>query len=415
MLPPLTTVRTGLRRATEALAGELARPGGSMPAWSDLEWRLAMVAAATHGVSPLLCERSGWAAPAWRRFLASQRRHVEIRHRRIEALLQRIDADAQALGLPLVPLKGAALHALGIYVPGARPMADIDLLVRAEDLEPATALLVQLGHLRSFDHWRHRVFKPAAGAPPAVLGEHRDTPINIELHTHIGERLPIAGVDITGRIFPERFRAGLNAYPSHGALMLHLLLHAAGSLCGRTLRLMHLHDIASLARCMEPPEWNCLWQPGPCWWAWPPLHLVARYYPDAIPDLVRVKLACHCPPWLRVMTRRQTLTRVSCSELWLHAFSGLEWARSPTEAWRCIANRVRPPRDRIQERADMVRTQLWLHDQGWVTATQRRRILTWLTHRVPRMDVMFALRAAMADATEASAESIGAPATSPTE
>ena len=43
----------------------------------------------------------------------------------------------------------------------------------------------------------------------------------------------------------------------------------------------------------------------------------------------------------------------------------------------------------------MTRTQLWLHDGNWVTATQRRRILTWLTRKVPRMDMMYVVRMAL--------------------
>ena len=222
MLPPLRIVRNGLRRTTEALAAELAPPGGATPAWSELEWQLASAVAVAHGVSPLLCKSSTWRHSPWQRFLESQREHVELRHRRIAALLQRIDTDARAAGLALVPLKGSALHAMGLYAPGERPMADIDLLVREDDAAPAIRLLLQLGYVESFVQWKHRVFKPATGRPFAGLGEHRDTPINIELHTRIQERLPISTVDITGRIYPQAPRPGLNTYPSIAALMSHL-------------------------------------------------------------------------------------------------------------------------------------------------------------------------------------------------
>ncbi len=395
MLPPLKTIRAGLRRTTEAIASELAHPGSATPAWNDLEWRLAMAAAAAHGVSPLLWQSSGWMRLRWRRFLEEQREHVAIRHARIAALLAQIDARARDAGLVMTPLKGAALHALGIHAPGDRPMADIDLLIDEDDIDAATRLMQETGYVQSFDHWRHRVFKPAAGTPPAVLGEHRDTPVNIELHTRIRERLPVSVIDITGRIRPRYPEPGMNPYPSRGALLAHLLLHAAGNICGRSLRLMHLHDIALLARSMQPEEWVFLWQGGACWWALPPLQMVARYYRDAIPDVVLATLARDCPPLLRTAARRQTLTKVSCSELWLHAFPGLEWSRSALDAARFIAGRVRPSAEKARERADMTRTQLWLHDGNWVTATQRKRILTWLTRKVPRMDMMYVVRAAL--------------------
>ncbi len=44
----------------------------------------------------------------------------------------------------------------------------------------------------------------------AGLGEHRDTPINIELHTRIHERLPLDTVDITPAIRPCDARPGIH-------------------------------------------------------------------------------------------------------------------------------------------------------------------------------------------------------------
>jgi hypothetical protein len=177
-----------------------------------------------------------------------------------------------------------------------------------------------------------------------------------------------------------------------------LLLHAAGNICGRSLRLMHLHDIALLARSMRPEEWVFLWSAGASWWALPPLRMVSRYYENTIPAAGLAGLARDCPPWLRMISRHQTLTKVSCSELWLHAFPGLEWSRNVGDAARYVTGRIKPSAEKIRERADMVRTQLWLHDGDWVTAPQRKRIFTWLIRRVPRMDIMFVARMALADA-----------------
>jgi hypothetical protein len=398
MLPPLDIVKDGLCRTTEALARELAlaRPGSATPQWSELEWRLASAAAVAHGVSPLLSTFSTWQNPQWRQFLESQRAHVEHRHRRIEALLSSIDAAARAVSLTIVPLKGSALHALGFYAAGERPMADIDLLVHERDAAQAIELLLGHGYVESFVQWKHRVFKPATGQPCVVLGEHRDTPINIELHTAIQERLPISTVDITERIHPREPVPGLNPYPSDGALMSHLLLHAAGNLCGRSLRLLHLNDIARLAGRMTPSDWNLLWDGHePPWWALPPLLLVARYYRNSIPEAVLARLQSDCHWLLRTISRRQTLTQVSCSDLWIHALAGIEWSRSVRDVAHYIRNRIRPPEEAVRERADMVRTQLWLQGQSWVTSTQRRRILTLLTRSVPRMDTMYVVRAAL--------------------
>lgn len=397
MLPPLKLVKHGLRRTTETLAAELAlaQPGTDMPDWTDLEWRLASAAAVAHGVSPLLCRFSTWQRPAWRRFLVEQRQHVIQRHERIAAMLRRIDAAAREAGLPMVALKGAALHALGLYTPGDRPMADIDLLVDEARADATASLLMALGYEESFAQWKHRVFKPAAGHDIAGLGEHRDTPINIELHTRIHERLPITTVDITERVRPRDPHPGINPYPSAGALMSHLLLHAAGNICGRSLRLLHLNDIALLATRMVPSDWEVLFAGESPWWALPPLRLVARYYRDAVPRTVLARLNHACPLVLRTIARRQTLTGVSCSNLWLNALPGVEWSRSLGEAGRCVRNRLRPTEESVKERADMVRTQVWLQGQNWVTMDHRRRLLTWLTQPVPRMDTLYVVRKAL--------------------
>jgi len=397
-LPPLKIVRDGLRLTTETLARELARPGSTTPDWSDVEWQLAAAAAAAHGVAPLLSRHLPWQQPVWREFVRSQGEHVELRHRRIAKLLAGIDVAARIAGIAIVPLKGSALHGIGLYAPGERPMADIDLLVREEDAEKAGVLLCELGYVQSFTHWKHRVFKPAAGASFTGLGEHRDTPINIELHTRIQERLPITAVDITSQVYPTAPAPGLNAYPSYGALMAHLLLHAAGNICGRSLRLVHVNDISLLATRMTPRDWEVLWeaQTGESpWWALPPLSMVSRYYAHAAPRSVLARLQRGCPFLLRTLSRHRTLSHVSCSALWLNALPGIEWSRSLGEAARCVLRRFRPTAELAKERADMVRTQLWLQGESWVSMSHGRRILMRLLRPVPRMDTLYVVRAAL--------------------
>lgn len=395
--PPLKRVGAGLRLATETLARELARPGNAMPQWNRLQWQLAAAATAAHGIGPLLSRLSLWPDRDWSAFLAEQRAHVAHRYRRIAALLERIDALAQAAGVAIVPLKGAALHAQGLYLAGDRPMADIDLLVRADDAERAAALLQELGYVAEFAQWKHQTFRPLHAQPVASLGEHRDTPINIELHLRIQERLPLATVDISERVFPRDARPGLHPYPSNGALMSHLLLHAAGGICSRSLRLMHLHDISLLATRMTARDWQVLCDDadGAPWWALPPLQLVLRYYRNAIPKAVLARLRAHCPPLLRLVSRRLDLTGASCSQLWLPALPGIEWARSFGEVVRYLRQRLQPSPESRQERADMIRTQLWLQGQSWVALPQRRRVLARLLRPVPRMDTLYAVRSAL--------------------
>ncbi|TQC63666.1 hypothetical protein, partial [Pantoea dispersa] len=89
------------------------------------------------------------------------------------------------------------------------------------------------------------------------------------------------------------------------------------------------------------------------------------------------------------------LTAASCSQLWLPAMPGIEWARSGGEVLDYLRQRLQPSAESRQERAEMIRTQLWLQGQDWVRLPQRRRILQRLLHPVPRMDTLYAVRTAL--------------------
>src|ERR1700677_745324 len=154
-------LRRTLRRITERLAGELAQPTLAAPDWSPVEGRLARGGAGGPWGSPLLSEMLRWEGAAhWRDFLAGQKAHVAARHGRIQQLLDRIDARCREEGIAAVALKGAALHSMGLYRAGERPMADIDLLVRAADTARTGQVLQSLGFSESFASWKHGVFVP---------------------------------------------------------------------------------------------------------------------------------------------------------------------------------------------------------------------------------------------------------------
>src|SRR5580704_11192287 len=187
----LQTLQQALRKATEALTNELCRPGTPVPHWSDREWAIARAVAAIHGVSPLLAGTSRWwGPPAWTHFLAQQRAHTENRFLRISQTLRVLDERARAAGIAVLPLKGAALHALGIYSAGERPMADIDLLVREEQTAGCSELLAGMNFRETYQTWKHRVFSPHDDPAAGALGEHAGNAVKIELHCHLAEELP---------------------------------------------------------------------------------------------------------------------------------------------------------------------------------------------------------------------------------
>jgi hypothetical protein len=401
--PPPTAFQGTLRKITETLAGELACPTQRPPDWSDFEWKIARAVAAMHGVSPLLSKTLLWQGPAgWMTFLEEQRIHTATRHRRIAELLQRIDERGRAAGIAAVALKGAALHAIGLYTIGDRPMADIDLLARPADAERMARLLESLGFYQTDASWKERVFTPIANRAVAGLGEHSNNYVKIELHERICERLPWRITDVTDCMFPMQAQPGLNAYPSTASLMIHLLLHAAGSMAFQSLRLLQLHDLAQLSSRMTEADWDQVLaqrkRGGRLWWAYPPLNLAARYFSSRIPQRVLAALAEDCPYLLDLVSKRRTLYEVSYSYPCVDAFPGVEWAQSLRELFEYALNRVRPSAEHIALRGHSAKSDAWASQSQWAHLSQGRRIVRWMTSRPPRAVTMHAVNAALRSA-----------------
>ena len=401
--PSLGRVASALRKITETLGRELAVPAAEAPLWSEFEWRIARAVAAMHGISSLLCTGLRWEGPeSWRQFLHEQWENSVGRHMQLTHLWNAIDAQARHEGIMLVALKGAALYASGIYAPGERPMGDIDLLIREEDATATARFLDACDYVPSFTNRRHRVFQPRTQRPAAGnrLGEHVDNPITVEVHVRIAESLPVIETDITPYLFPRSAHRGLNPYPSPAALMIHLLLHAAGNMRARALRLIQLHDIALLARRFGPADWEELLalRPGGrgLWWALPPLMLVRHYYPASVPSAPFARLRQECPWLLERLASHQRLTDVSWSNIRIPAFPGLEWSRTLGEALAFMNSRIRPSRAALAELREAAAHIPDGSTVPWYGVSHGRRILRWVFSRPPRVQTLLNVRAALA-------------------
>jgi hypothetical protein len=396
---PTATLPGTLRKITETLAAELACPTQRAPDWSDFEWKIARAVAAMHGVSPLLSKTLLWQGPAgWMTFLEEQRIHTATRHRRIAELLQHIDERGRATGISAVALKGAALHAIGLYEVGERPMADIDLLVKPANVERMGRLLESLGFHEACASWKERVFVPIVERAVGALGEHSNNNVKIELHEKICERLPWRITDVTDCVFPAQAHPGVNAYPSPASLMIHLLLHAAGAMAFQSLRLLQLHDLAQLSSRMTEADWDEVLAhraDSRLWWAFPPLHLASRYFSSRIPSRVLATLTDECPFVLDWVSRRRTLYEVSYSYPCVDAFPGVEWAQSIGEVLEYAVSRVRPSAEQIALREHSVKSEAWASHSHWVRLSQGRRIVRWVISRPPRVVTMHAVNAAL--------------------
>ncbi|HEV2270712.1 MAG TPA: nucleotidyltransferase family protein [Steroidobacteraceae bacterium] len=402
-MPPLAAVQAALHRITESLAIGIACADAGHPEWSELEWRLAPAVAAIHGISPLLAATLPWQGPPhWASFLAEQRRHTLLRQQRIDELLARIEEHARSAGIAVVPLKGAALQRAGVYAAGERPMADLDLLVRAADVEAAVAVLLALSYRDAGTTWKHQGFDPPGADRCASLGEHADNPIKIDLHHKISERLPLTPTDLTDLVYPPHARPGLNGYPCLAALLAHVLAHAAGTMTHRGLRLIQLCDIARVAGQMTDADWEDLLRlhgaDARLWWATPPLALTARYFSDAVPAAVRARLEHGCPWVLRRVARRRTLADFSHSHLYIDPMPGIVWARSASQALRYVGSRVFPSREQLTQMRVASGTGPLVAEPQWHRQSQVRRILQWVSSRPTRTEALQPVRAALARA-----------------
>jgi Uncharacterised nucleotidyltransferase len=410
--PPLAKIATALREVTETLAREVAVPTATAPPWGDFEWRIARAVATMQGISSLLQANLRWENTAsWRLFLEEQRYHIAGRQQKIAQLLDRIHEQACRKGIALVALKGAALHAIGIYQAGERPMADIDLLIREADREATTQLLGACNFESTFVSWRDQLFEPRVKAASIGFGEHIDNPIKIELHTKIRERLPISETEITQFLYPRAPQAGINDYPSAVSLMMHLLLHAAGNMRAHALRLIQLHDIARLAARFATKDWEALLaaRPNgqPLWWAVPPLMLAAEYCPPSIPPSVIAGLHRECPWLLAKRARHQSLTDVSWSNIRANALPGIEWSRTPQEAFGFLISRIWPSRETRLELKRFAAYHTGGSEIPWYGISQPARILRWIFSKPPRVQTLLPVRAALAQPSDISSRTNG--------
>jgi Uncharacterised nucleotidyltransferase len=377
---------------TERLAASLTGAATGEPNWSELEWRIARAVAVIHGISPLLSRRLEWTgAPGWRTFLEQQRDHTAVRYGRMATLLDRIHEQAAQANIAFVPLKGAALHALKIYEAGDRPMADIDLLVKLHDLPAMSALLGDLGYRTISTSAHEHVLVPREGLAQIRMAEHADNAITVEAHAAISHCMPVRQVDITADLWTLAPRPGRNDYPSLAALMRHLLMHTAVNMQVRIVRMIQLQDIALLAPRLSASDWSELLGRTAPWWALPPLQLMRRYYPGAIPAPAFAAAERACPALLRIAAPRLRLAEVSVANSRRPVFPAIMWVNSLSEALNWLGMRSKQGllalsgAQRLPEATEI---------QPWITRPHRRRALELLLRR-PRPETLRMVTAAL--------------------
>jgi hypothetical protein len=261
----------------EALLVACVQPGAATtpsPALADLaadpavEWTPTIGLARWHGVAPRLARAlavNGLDAAVPREvdeelqagYFATMARNLSLRRE-----LGRVVAELNHHAIDVMALKGAALVPAVHRDPGVRPMDDLDLLVRRDDLDRAEKVLTAAG------------YQPAEKAPPVALDDedhhHRpplvraDGEVTIELHHKLGSSGSPPDFDVTGiwaRAVPFDVGDATCLRPSDEDLLVHLCLHflvdRVRLFSRRALR--QLCDVgATLDACSGALDWDRL-------------------------------------------------------------------------------------------------------------------------------------------------------------
>lgn len=217
--------------ATPELRWVLLRAFGppAAPAPEGVDVELAAGTAAALGLGARIGARARRAPelvalPAVKGELARASAAAAVEQLRGREAAGEIAAAAAEEGIPCCFLKGVALEASGVLLPGGRPLGDVDVLA-AEESAPRLA-----------DALARRGFRPGAGEPyPHHLAPlHHPRLGLVEVHRHLpGVSLPgerrfatFADLAAAGLLRPWRELAGKAWVPAPPALAAHALAHA---------------------------------------------------------------------------------------------------------------------------------------------------------------------------------------------
>jgi hypothetical protein len=347
-------------RYSQVVAGWLTEPrphdlATQVAAWDDDAWEAARWAIQVHGIGPLLhhtlAGKPGAEAlqPRLRGYLAEQ---YHLSGERVALLLGELTELLHACrkaGIDVLPLKGALLAAGYYDEPGLRPMNDLDLLARPEDEPRLVVLLARLGYQPVARSWKHFELARPEGRGPVVSweGEHPANPRSLDLHIRLGEQFWGLRYDLTssawGGAEPGMLLGVETQLLRPTALLHHLAVHASSDTIARRVRLLHLHDIALVARAVDEQGWQQIltWAGEPRL-IYPALAFTSRYYP-VVPAAVLHELRSGIPPALLRHLDESALDRFSfCNTAPTSLGDRLLWFRPGRERASALRHMLLP-------------------------------------------------------------------------
>ncbi|MEW6586396.1 MAG: nucleotidyltransferase family protein [Nitrospirota bacterium] len=213
-----------------------------------LGWNALLKTAVSYGIAPLFyhtlkCLTENHAIPH-EVMIELKRNYIETaaRNMYLYSELAKIAKSFHEKGVEIILLKGIALAKFVYRNIGLRPMTDIDLLVKRNDLTPAMAIMSQL----NFEPQKHALSqqwysKSHYHLPPYM---NSDKSISIELHWDVTQES--VGIDID-KWWERAKETNLDGYkvllPSPEDMIIHICLHLCNHGYPSTMFLKGLRDI----------------------------------------------------------------------------------------------------------------------------------------------------------------------------
>jgi hypothetical protein len=300
-----------------------AYPGTTDLARDEVDWRRVLYIAEKEVAGAALwraLERVGEAAVP-PDVAAHLRRHAMVSDFRMMHLSERLQRTVRMFrehGVPVMLLKGAAIGALSDPTFRSRPMNDIDLLVRREDVDRALAAVVAAGWPPNEDPLLSDLMRDHHHLPPFF--DQRIPDLRLELHVGLlppGRAFQIDEAEFWAAASPAKAPFEGATVPSAEHLLLHACMHFAWSHtmhfgAWRTMRLANslvetgLVDwerfiaLAGRVGC----ESSCYWT----------LRLAHRLGGVPVPAVVLDRLAVPPQEWLRGALERFFVADIATGE-----------------------------------------------------------------------------------------------------
>jgi len=235
-------------------------------------------------------------------------RHAWARNQLLLRAAAGVILALEADGIPTLTLKGASLATLWYGDLGARPMADVDVLVRPADAPRATARLAALG-------WTPR-FPPESVLNDAYHGlDHRDPRANaIDLHWYVGPDAAGPGADDEEWTAATPFT--LMGAPTRALaptdLLMHVIVH--GLRWSPVAPIRWVADAMQLFRAGAPIDWDRVARRGASRALGLTLergldYLARRFGAPVPPETLAALRDLHVPRWERVEYALKTRSR----------------------------------------------------------------------------------------------------------